>query len=232
MGAIQQLILSLGGVDPYWSNVVSLLHFEGVNAGTTFTDQKAHTWTPAGNAQTSTSIKKFGDSSGLFDGNGDIVTSESSSDFAFGTGDFTIEFWYNPSASAASVDYICSTTFINSTNYVAIGYDPSTDRMRILANNVTTTSNGVTTPPSVFTHIALVRSSGVLQLYSGGVGVLTPVAHTTNYPAGSMYVGGVHSSIASAINWGHGNIDDFRVTKGVARYTSNFTPPTEQFPNS
>ncbi|MGE3298622.1 MAG: phage tail protein, partial [Porticoccaceae bacterium] len=75
------------GEDPYWNNVVALLHMDGTNGSTTFTDQKGHTFTATGNAQISTAQSKFGGASALFDGTGDLVSSADHADWALGAGD-------------------------------------------------------------------------------------------------------------------------------------------------
>lgn len=87
--------------DPYFSQVVLLLHMEGVDEGTLFIDSSnsAHTVTAVGNANTETSQKKFGSSSLEEDGSGDYLSFSDSSDWDLGLGDaygnepFTIEFW-------------------------------------------------------------------------------------------------------------------------------------------
>jgi hypothetical protein len=78
--------------DEHFDSVVALLHFNGNDAGVVFTDVIGHTFTASGQAQTDTAEKKFGVSSGLFDGT-DYISSANSADWDFGTGDFTIEGW-------------------------------------------------------------------------------------------------------------------------------------------
>ncbi|MGE3429317.1 MAG: phage tail protein, partial [Hyphomicrobiaceae bacterium] len=75
------------GEDEYWNNVIALLHMDGTNGSTTFTDQKGHTFTATGNAQISTAQSKFGGASALFDGTGDLVSSADHADWALGAGD-------------------------------------------------------------------------------------------------------------------------------------------------
>ena len=78
--------------DPHYANVSLLLHGDGADNGTVFTDNShsPKTVTAYGNAKTSTAQSKFGGSSIFFDGNGDYLVSPSNSAFQFGTGDFTI----------------------------------------------------------------------------------------------------------------------------------------------
>ena len=79
--------------DPYFQNVSLLMHMDGTNGGTTFTDNSnyALSVTPT-NATTSTTQVKFGTASAYFNGSA-YLTMPTTSQFAFGTGDFTIEFW-------------------------------------------------------------------------------------------------------------------------------------------
>lgn len=92
-----------GGGDPYWANVVSLLHMDGANGSTTFTDQKGKTWTPNGNVQISTAQSVFGGSSAAFDGVNDSLSIASHADFGFGTGDWTVECFVRQTTTAAQV---------------------------------------------------------------------------------------------------------------------------------
>ena len=71
----------------------SLLHFDGADASTTFTDESGKTFTARGNAQLDTAQQKFGTASGLFDGTGDYIDTPDHADWFLGTGDFTIDFW-------------------------------------------------------------------------------------------------------------------------------------------
>ena len=84
--------------DPYFTNVVALLHMDGADGSTTFTDVKGHAFTAAGSAQIDTAQSKFGGASGLFAGPNDDISTPSSSDFAYGIGDFTWELWVRMSA--------------------------------------------------------------------------------------------------------------------------------------
>ena len=85
--------------DPFYSAVSMLLPMDGTNGSTTFTDSSlnAITVTAVGNAQVSTTQAKYGGASAYFDGSGDYLdTAGTGIATAFGTGDFTIEFWYYP----------------------------------------------------------------------------------------------------------------------------------------
>ena len=76
------------------AQTVLLLHCDGTDGATTFTDSSdtSHTVTANGNAQIDTDQSKFGGASGLFDGTGDYLSIPDSADWDFGTGDWTIDF--------------------------------------------------------------------------------------------------------------------------------------------
>ena len=80
-------------------------------------------------------------------------------------------------------------------------------------------------------YVAVTRSGNTFKLFRDGVQNGATVTNAGSCPAtastGALYVGAeVGGGFA---NW-NGYIDDLRITKGYARYTSNFTPPTTAFP--
>ena len=70
----------------------SLLHFNGADASTTFTDESGKAWTASGHAQIDTAQSVFGGASGLFDGTDDYIYAADSDDWNLGTLDFTVDF--------------------------------------------------------------------------------------------------------------------------------------------
>lgn len=216
--------LSRGAVggDPYWSSVVALLHMDGADGGTTFTDQKGHTFTAAGNAQIDTAQSKFGGASGLFDGSGDFISTPSSSDWAYGTGDFTWECWVRL-ATAAGNQYIIE----HGSNGGTLSYNGG-----LTYYNATTGTGSplYTTAPALtagtWHHIAVARQGGTTRLFVDGV-LKASGADSHNYGPQILYIG-TYGGGGFTLN---GHDDDLRITKGVARYTANFTPPTAAFPD-
>ena len=99
--------------DPYWSNGVLLLRGDGADGGTTFTDSSssAKTVTVNGNTNTSATNFKTGNAAMTFDGLGDYLTLADSSDWDFGSGDFTIEFWYRTTTVASTVEILSQRCF-------------------------------------------------------------------------------------------------------------------------
>jgi hypothetical protein len=182
-----------------------------------------------GNAQISTSVVKYGTGSLSFDGTGDYLVNANSINLAFNTGNFTIEGWFNRTSGSNNGLFQLSTTaggFIDSdVNNLAIGVAP-TD-LTLYANNSTTTSSTVSITNGTWNHFALVRSGTTTTLYYNGVSVLS-ITDSKNYTGTYLVVGGYYST---TYVW-NGYIDDLRITKGYARYTANFTPPTAAFFNT
>jgi hypothetical protein len=216
-------------VDLFRSQVSLLLHGDGANGSTTIVDSSPSpkTVTAEGNAQISTAQSKFGGASIAFDGTGDYVAiADASNSFTFGTGNFTIEFWFYPSNLAGVAIIADWRNAAGESQYVTLYRDGSTLYF-FEKNNRITAAAALTN--GVFQHIALCKGSNSTRLFVNGTQVGSTYADTTNYIApqsGSIYIGGLLSALSTA-----GYIDDLRITKGVARYTANFTPPTAAFPD-
>lgn len=226
--------------DPYFSSVSLLLPMDGANGSTTFTDESNNSFTVTanGNAQISTTQSKFGGASAAFDGSGDYLSVPDDASLNFGSDDFTIEFWVflNSITSftgllgkrAGEADYAPFLIDFNNLTPKNIRFLTSTTGSSF--THVLTANTA--TPTSTWIHIAAVRSSGTLGLYQGGTLVasssITGAVMTNSAP---IYIGRGASQVVAA-GQTNGYIDDFRITKGVARYTAAFTPPTAPHPTS
>ncbi len=176
-----------------------------------------------GNAQISTTQSKFGGSSMAFDGTGDYLRPNNGQIFNFGTGDFTIEFWlYLTSVASQSTFVDCRPG--SAGDYILFDYDP-TSKLRLYVNT-TTVLSGTTLSTGQWYHIALARSGTSVAYYVNGTQSATGTMSTNLLSAANPYIGANYLP-GSYLN---GYIDDFRVTKGYARYTANFTPPAAAFP--
>ena len=168
--------------------------------------------------------------SGYFDGTGDYLTATGSTAFTLGTGDFTIECWFYTAVGTNNAMFQLSNTaggFNTSyTNTIAIGL--LSGKINLYGVSGTgITSTGASYATSTWTHVALVRSSGVTKLYINGsldttVGTAGSIADTTSYTMQYIVVGGYYST---AYLW-NGYVSNLRIVKGTAVYTSNFPVPT------
>jgi hypothetical protein len=212
--------------DPFYSNVSLLLLGNGTDGSTTFVDSG-----PANRTVTISSGTPIITTSQFKYGNGSITGGriETPYDAAFdwGTGDFTIEFWFRYSGTFASEFRFCTGKTGNVFSFgsrVVSG----TRRIGVLLENVAWEVELSWTPVGVDTwaHIALTRQGTTMRIFQNGVS-LGSASNSRNWNVNnSPFLVMPDTNIASGGAW----FDDFRVTKGIARYTANFTPPTEQLP--
>lgn len=219
------------GID---SNTVLMLHCDGTDASTTFTDSSAtgHTMTANGDVQIDTAQQKFGTASGLFDGTGDYLTTLDHADFTFGNGDFTIDFWYRPAAVGKAMFYSQSTNGSTQINF----YRESTDNklyFYVTNGGVFQAQYSTAWTPTVNTwyHIALVRNGSTILIFIDGVSKSLTVINAIGTSTNPDFTGVVAIGKDSFFNsyFINGWIDEYRVSKGIARWTSDFTPPTAAY---
>lgn len=237
-GSLNTAIMGGGVSDPFFDDVVSLLHMDGPDASTTFTDEKGVVWTANGNAQIDTAQSKFGGASGLFDGTGDYITTPDSADFTFGTSDFTIEYWVRMNAAAgASGVYVfgqMSTSFAIANGSVLMTFGASSTAPAILmasgSSFVVNISSSESLTLGVWYHVAATRSGNTFRLFVNGVQRAT----TTNASSANNSTHPISIGRPGAFNGAYFNgwLDDFRLTIGTARYTAGFTPPARAFPDN
>jgi len=207
-----------------------LLHFDGTNTSQTFIDSGASNYTlsAVGTAQLDVSQKKFGTASLLLDGDSDYATVPDSDDWDFGTNNFTVDFWA----------YIANTNKQNM--FVSLGYNSANSLIvyyqdaklsaiyrNAALNNKTIVGSALT--QNTWYHIALIKNNNYLILYLDGV---------TNGSYAPMQTNTVHADHIDigyamprdqTLAYMQGNIDEMRISKGIARWTNNFTPPTRSY---
>jgi hypothetical protein len=241
MSAIQQMVMSLaaapsGPDDPYWANVKVLLNMAGSDGSTTFTDETGRLWTAYGNAQLDTSL---GYNTGLFDSNGDYVTTPYvQADLDWWTDDYTIEAWIYPISisywwytdGAPRPAMVGCASVSSATNYWSFSViDPNKVAFYYYNGTAQAVVSSATVAANSLTHIAMSKTSSGIYLAIGGT-VESPVA-ISGTPQSST--SGVVFTLGQINNRSiNGHVRALRVTKGVARYTSNFTPPSAPFPDA
>lgn len=227
--------------DPYYDKVTLLLHMDGVEGDRSFIDSSKYNnkLKVFGNPVISRNVKKIGEGSVYFNGNESYFLIEPSSNFgAFGLDDFTIEYW----------EYIVnfSGQYFPSIHYGRTGdwgigfgsiwgvrYEENGTFIRFGAMGTAYDFINLSTNTNEWRHIALVRHNGTLTLYINGVAHPTTFdLSSINLPQGSFdsIIGGARFGGGDGVFYStNGYIDELRVTKGVARYTANFTPSTSPF---
>lgn len=207
--------------DPNFASVQLLVRGEGANGGTVFTDSSSFNkpLTRTGTVTTSTASFKFGTSSILFLGSGNVQMTTASVDpwISMGTGLYTAEAWVNIASSASS-------GFVFDNGSIQLQYAGTSGvRVRYNSGSSALITSGQQLTPGTWAHLAVVQLTSSTVLYingfnAGAVGFIVGSTNLSPFNIGT-----------SAFT---GYIDEVRVTKGVARYTANFTPPTAPFPGS
>ncbi len=219
-----------------------LLHADGPDGSTAFTDSSAsnHPLTAYGNSQIDTAQSKFGGASGLFDGTGDYLSAPDSADWNFGTGDFTIDCWVRFNSLPANngdTQAIYAQWYSGEPDYSYISF-----YLINVAGNLQWQMYGVnggvgyfggmragadnTLAINTWYHIAYVSHSGTTLVYRDGV-VVGGSIETNPYPniAAPLTIGRIDQPSSYFDGW----IDELRISKGIARWTENFTPPSSSY---
>jgi len=233
-GALSRLPMGSDGQSLKTVNQTKLLlHMDGTDGSTTFTDSTGKTVTANGNAQIDTAQSKLGGASVLFDGDGDYLSLADSDDWNFGSGDFTVDFWVNFNALDGYKPFIGQT--IDAGNYCIFYLE------HLGGNNYLRFAMGVggvdkgnyVAPLNVATgewhHVAYVRSGTAFKIFLDGVSqtltVITAIgANSTGDWATTLNIG-----YLSNVGYLNGWLDEVRISKGVARWTADFTPPTSPY---
>lgn len=219
--------------DPFYSNVSLLLHLDGANGSTTITNNGAvaNTCTAVNQAQISTAQSVFGGASLVLDGTADYVTSTGiSSSYAFGTGNFTVEGRVRFDVIENTGVFQISTSVFPGVSGIALGLSSNATGNKWLIYHGTTQVGATAAPtpsPNTWYAFAVVRNGNNISVYIDGTSVLSTTT-AVDFTGNVLGLGGLFSTSFTM----DGFIDEFRITKGIARYTANYTVATQPFPNS
>ena len=208
-----------------------LLHMDGADAATTFPNSATttHTVTANGNAQVDTAQSKFSGASGLFDGTGDYLSLADSDDWDFGSGYFTVETWVNFSAISGRNgiigQYVDATHYwylrANFTDSEGLGFEDYNGAATVSFAQMSNSGWS----PGVWYHIALVKNGSSFNIYRNGISI----ASVTDSDSLTDYAANVNIGLHGTTNYLTGSLDELRISKGIARWTSNFTPPPRPY---
>lgn len=234
------------GSDPNFASVSLLLHMDGSSNSTTFTDSSssAKTVTAVSPAVISTTQSKFGGSSGYFSSTTSALTTPYAANLDFGSGDFTMEWWQywtgGNSIFCWSSDYrigILGNYGAATSDKLALCISSNGSTWNLAQPDTlgsTFAGSSVAATKNAWQHIALQRSGTSWQMFFDGTRVLNYTASGSIASASGLTfrIGGPWPG-AGPGNF-QGYMDEYRITKGVARYTTtgNFTAPTAAFFNS
>jgi hypothetical protein len=209
------------------------LLLSGTNAGV-FDSAIKNDLVTVGSVQIDTTTKKYGTGSIKFNGTTDyLLTPDTSGFYDFGTDDFTVEAWV----------YVNS---FSTDNNIAGGIGPTNGDWMFALQSATQMgfgrnqiafdlqTTGFTMSVSTWYYVAASRSAGTLKLFINGTAYAS-ASNTQTYNIANPYlcIGGrqLSSGAATVGLFMNGYIDDLRITKGIGRYTTTFTPPTAALPN-
>lgn len=218
-----------------------LLHGDGNDASTTITDSSTfvHTVTVHGDAQLDVQEYKFGGSSIKFDGNGDYVSAPDSADWYMGTDPCTIDLWVK--FDNITSNHAIFENYLDAANYVGLTWDYVSNKLNfnVVDSLVTDPSMSASWSPSanVWYHVAVIRGWGgaanTWALCVNGVAIST-LDDTDGRDWPDFGASSVMTFGRSGANglYLHGWEDEIRVSKGIARWTANFTPPVVEYPQA
>lgn len=215
-------VFSSIATDPYIDFVKLLTHFD-----TNFLDTSTNNFilSAFGNTQISTSIKKFGNGSSFFDGSGDYLEAPLDIAFDLEAASFTIECWFYTTNSNWQT---ILARWGSGGNAFFLGVDQSNQGIQFYLNDAFVCGGG-SISLSTWNHVAIVRSGTNILYFLNGT-----LIQNVNWGSQSIDSSTEKLRIGSDNNinpYFNGYIDELRITKGVARYTSNFIPQTAPFAN-
>lgn len=220
----------LSETDPYFSNVALAMHFDG-----SAIDLKGSTLSETAVSYDSATYK-FG-SSAYFNGTTSFISVASTAALTLGVGDFTVEFWYKSPGTYTGQGYNQTMGTLDSSGATAGRWRIGT--VFAGTNNLFFTwtnggyndiLTGINVNDNAWHHIALTRSGTAISIFVDGVKATASGSTSQSFAAATTYI--MKSQQAVPVNYTAGNVDDVRITKGVARYTNTFTPPANPFPNN
>jgi hypothetical protein len=227
-----------GATDTYYSSVTLLLHGEGSNHSTTFTDNSSSPKTPSvsgsGAVEISTSQSKYGSASISTNATAVALDYASNAGFGFGSGDYTLEAFVRSSNTSSQINTIFDTRNGSTTGvqfWMGGGVASQPGNVLGCSSNTAVMATGGTVSANTWIHCALCRSGTTLRGFVDGVQAFSITDSRTYASSAPCRLLGDYASSSGQFMLSS-FLDEVRITNGVARYTANFTPPSSAFPNS
>jgi hypothetical protein len=183
-----------------------------------------------GGVATRTDIKNYGTNSWYFNGSS-YLTMLNNPIFNFPK-DFTIELWlYNVTTTFYGNIFSTTANYVTA-NGIRLTTGPSNNTFSVGIGNSGSVTGNTTFSNNTWVHVALVRSGTSLTIYQNGINIGTGT-ESTAFISDTMVIGtvGAVGGAGGPYNL-NAYIQDFRVTNGIARYTTTFTPPTGPVPTT
>ena len=228
----QVIEISTGG-DAYWSNVTSLLHFDEADAPSDIKDEKGLIWSLVNGAALSSLDSKFGSAKSMYTTSSatGYAISKQTNAFDFNSDDkFTLEFFYkkmNNGGNATPVAIVSDSlgTTVRWAFFIRFGEKPN---CAVYDGESTFLDASIGIANFKWTHFAYTKDGNTNKLFIDGILAQTTTKATKGYPLSKIIIGKEQAHTGVTFT---GYVDELRITKGVARYTGNFTPPDAPFPS-
>ena len=211
-----------------------LLHMDETNPANLWPDSSVNPKlvTPNGGIQIDAAQFEFGGGSGLFNGRDGYLSVPASADWNFGAGDFTIDGWVKFNSLPAPGDFQTLVAQADGTNYASFSLYNFAGQLQweLSCYESSATVFDMTFDTSVATgtwyHVAMVRQSDTWSCYQDGVRVGEEAGDLDIFPDFDLplLIGNRLDS-----GWLDGSLDELRISKGVARWTSDFVPPPRSY---
>lgn len=195
------------------------IHSDDTDGSTTFTDSSLseHSITANEDVHHETDQAKFGASSIYFDGTGDYLSLSDSDDWDFGEGEFTIDFWMRRSSTFGAGKDIISSNRLGGTSWLV---HITNAHVYFYVNGGSALSAAHTESLDTWEHYAFVRSEDTLTIYVDGTSI------GSGSISGTTVNGSSYLKIGGDTVYMDGFLDEIRIVKGEAAWTTDFTPPT------
>ena len=215
------------GIDSYTE---LLLHCDGTDASTTFDDSSGNgrSVSAVATAQVDTDVvDAFGGNNGILscDGNSDYLDVTDFAELDLASDDFTFDFWVRFNNTSGNQGFF--TRQSGGSSYFYLALESGSIRFRDYIIDTVNFSRSYSFSIDTWYHIAVLRYGNVVKLFVNGEQQGADVSCTGSFIARTtnLYIG----AFPLANYWLNGYIDEFRFSRGIARWTSNFTPPTSPY---
>ena len=217
----------MAGIDAYTK---LMLHCNGVDGSTSFPDDsgEGQTVSVVGTAEVDTAQSKFGGASLICDGSGASLSVTDFSELDLGTNDFTFDFWVRFASLAGVPSFFTRET--NGTSYFYLALEGSGTNLRFrdfVSGEIVDIQRTVSLSIDTWYHIAVTRSGNDFRIFLNGVqqGATYTSSNSLTARTDNLLIGAFPLANYKLNGW----IDEFRFSYGIARWTSNFTPPTSEY---
>lgn len=216
--------------DRYFYNVQCLLHMEGLDQGTNFSDTIGNVVTPVGNVVTASAQAKYGTTSAHMVDTNSRLSVAYQSGFDLGAKDFTMEAWVYLTTNDGDYKLICSKRTSTAVRGAFIfRIDPNESVQFYLDDDgvwATLSTPSSSVPISQWTHIAVTRKGSIFKIFINGIELAYLTSSAVGTPDSNPLLLGSEGDNNHNLP---GYIDEFRLTVGSSRYNENFIPLNRQF---